>query len=570
MESARLTIGSVGAGGDGVVVLGTFLQKIAASQGYYSVMPRYYGAQIRGGGSAVKLCLDSEQVLVPNDILDILVCFDWEKYLEFETELMLTEETIVIYEYSPQINLTLPPTSFQIDFSTRSEAATGSTKDKNLVALGLLAKIVGLPEEHISKSIKDDSEFKLLKDKITALRAGEQLYSELLIPELGLLKPRDDSAKIILHGNTATARAAIQAGCKSFFGYPITPAAEIMQEMQEELSQERGIFLQAEDEIASAGMVLGASMVGVKAMTSTSGPGFDLMTEMMGLASSAEIPMVIVDVQRCGPSTGIPSKSEQSDLNHAVYGGHGDAPRIVMAPYSVEGCYRLMIESLNVAYHFQTAVVLLSDQWLGQTFVAIDDKFLQEEYPILETIRPDDTTQGEYYRYRLTEDSISPMAAVGDEGLTHQTTGLAHHTNGTPAFDFETNQIMHQKRWQKLMPLCKRDDLVKVFGKEDSIKGIITWGSSGQVVLEVIRDLDLTEQVEVCIPELLHPLPDKLERFVRSMSKLLIIEMNYTGQFHHLLRSNLDLPKSTKVYARAGGRPFSKQELTNLIIELVQ
>jgi len=570
MEIARLTIGIVGTGGDGVVILGTFLQRIAASQGYYSVMPRYYSAQIRGGGSAVKLCIDAERVSIPNDIIDILVCFDWGKYLEFETELELTEKSIVIYEYNPQSNITLPLTSFQIDFSSRSEVATGSTKDKNLVALGLLGKIMGLPEKHISKIIEADSELKLLKDKITALKAGEQLYSELSIPVFGLPVPSDDSVKIVLHGNTAMARAAIRAGCKSFFGYPITPAAEIMQVMQEEFSQDRGIFIQAEDEIASAGMVLGASMVGVKAMTSTSGPGFDLMTEMMGLASSAEIPMVIVDVQRCGPSTGIPSKSEQSDLNHAVYGGHGDAPRVVMAPYSVEGCYRLMIESLNVAYHFQTLVVLLSDQWLGQTFIAIDDKFLQEEYPILETKRLDDTTQGEYYRYRLTEDSISPMATVGDERLTYQTTGLAHHTNGTPAFDFETNQIMHQKRWQKLMPLCKRDDLVKIFGKEESIKGIITWGSSGQVVLEAIRDLNLMGQIKVCIPELIYPLPDEMERFVRSINKLLVIEMNHTGQLHHLLRSNLDLPKSTKVYARVGGRSFSKQELANLLIELVQ
>jgi 2-oxoglutarate ferredoxin oxidoreductase subunit alpha len=132
--------------------------------------------------------------------------------------------------------------------------------------------------------------------------------------------------------------------------------------MQEELFRRNGIFIQTEDEITSVGLAIEASLAGAKAITSTSGPGFDLMTEMMVLASAAEIPMVIVDVQRGGPSTGIPSKSEQSDLNHAIYGGHGDAPRVVMAPYNVEGCYRLVIESINIAEYFQTLVVLLSDQ----------------------------------------------------------------------------------------------------------------------------------------------------------------------------------------------------------------
>jgi len=570
MDSARITIGIVGAGGDGVIVLGTFLQRITASKGYCSVMPRYYGAQIRGGGSAVKLCLDAEQVSIPNDTLDILVCFDWEKYLEFEIELSLTEKTIVVYEFNPPKSFHLPAMSFQSDFSTKSVEATGSTKNKNLVALGLLGKILGIQDEYIYKIIENDSELKLLKDNVTAFKAGGDLYSEFLIPELGLRIPEGDSVKIILHGNAAIAKAALRADIKSFFGYPITPAAEIMQEMQEKLSQKEGIFIQAEDEIASAGMVLGASMAGMKAMTSTSGPGFDLMTEMMGLATSAEIPLVIVDVQRCGPATGIPSKSEQSDLNHAVYGGHGDAPRVVMAPYDVESCYRLAIESLNIAYHFQAVVVLLSDQWLGQTLVAIDDKFLKEDYLILETIKPDKKAEEKYCRYRLTEDFVSPMSAIGDEGLTYQTSGLSHNTDGTPAFDFETNQLMHQKRWQKLIPLCERDDLVRILGKDDSVKGILTWGSTGQIVLEVIRDLDLLDQVKVCIPELLHPLPYKIEKFLRSVDNLLVVEMNYTGQFHKLLRANFDLPKSTKVHARAGGRPFSKQELTKSIIELVQ
>ncbi len=344
---------------------------------------------------------------------------------------------------------------------------------------------------------------------------------------------------------------------------------EIMNEMQLELSLGKGIYLQAEDEIASSGMALGASLTGAKAMTATSGPGFDLMTEMLGLATAAEIPLVIIDVQRCGPSTGIPSRSEQSDLNHAIYGGHGDAPRVVIAPYDMEGCYRLAIESTNIAQQFQTPVILLSDQWLGQTFISTSDEFLKKYYPA-ESVKRATNTLDEYHRYRLTEDSISPMADVGSEGLVYQTTGLAHNEKGEPSFNFQNNQIMHLKRWSKLIPLCHRDELVKVLGKEESSRGVITWGSSAQVVLETVKDLRLQDTIKICIPELIHPLPERVKEFIKSTEKLLVIEMNYSGQLHRYLRSQIDLPKSTEIYARAGGQTFRRKELAGPLTELTR
>ncbi len=564
-----LTIGIVGAGGDGVVVLGSLLQRLAAWQGYFSQMPRYYGAQIRGGGSAVKLGLDGRCLSLPEDSLDILVCFNWEKYLEFEHELELKGESLVLFENNPSTEINLPETSYQIGFSKRSQEVTGSTIDKNIVALGGLLRILTLDEDQVNRAIDEDEELKLLKQNIPALEAGGHLFSDFSFPELRLSPARDNSTKLIMHGNAAMAQAAIRARCQVFFGYPITPAAEIMNEMQLELSLGKGVYLQAEDEIASSGMTLGASLTGAKAMTATSGPGFDLMTEMLGLATAAEIPLVIIDVQRCGPSTGIPSKSEQSDLNHAIYGGHGDAPRVVIAPYDMEGCYRLAIESINIAQQFQTPVILLSDQWLGQTFISTSDEFLKQYYPI-ESVKRATNTLEEYHRYRLTENFISPMADVGSEGLAYQTTGLSHNEKGEPSFSFENNQIMHLKRWSKLLPLCHRDELVKVFGKEESSRGVITWGSSAQVVLETVKDLRLEDTIKICIPELLHPLPERVKEFIKSTEKLLVIEMNFSGQLHRYLRSQIDLPKSTGIYARAGGQTFQRKELAGPLTELTR
>jgi len=565
-----LTIGIAGTGGDGVVVLGNFLQRLAARQGYYSQMPKYYGAQIRGGSTAVKLGLDAERLSLPKDSLDVLVCFNWEKYLEVARELPFGVDTLVLYENDPSGVISLPQNSFRVSFAKTSQEVTGSTLDKNIVALGLLLRILACPEDRVMKAIEEDKELELIKGNLPALKAGGNLFPQFAFPELGLSRARDTSAKLVLHGSAAMARAAIYAQCRAFFGYPITPAAEIMQEMQEELAHRNGIFLQAEDEIASAGLAIGASLTGAKSITSTSGPGLDLMTEMMGLASAAEIPMVIIDVQRCGPSTGIPSKSEQSDLNHAIYGGHGDAPRVVIAPYDVEGCYRLAIDSINIAQYFQTVVVLLSDQWLAQTLVAIDGEFLKKEYTIVERKKPFVADSMEYQRYHLEEDFISPMAAAGDEGTAYQTTGLTHNERGAPAFDFETHQSMHEKRWRKLAPLCQRDELVKVFGREESSKGIITWGSSAQVILETVKDLGLEDEVKICIPELIYPLPHRVESFLKSIQKLLVVEMNYSGQLYHYLRSQVDLPPETTIYTRVGGRPFSRQELTEPISEVAR
>jgi 2-oxoglutarate ferredoxin oxidoreductase subunit alpha len=422
----------------------------------------------------------------------------------------------------------------------------------------------------IGLAINEDEELILLKHSLPSFEAGEQLHSRSSIPPLHLPPPADASPRVILSGNSATARAALRAGIQAFFGYPITPASEIMKEVYQDLIYDHGVFLQAEDEIAAAGLTIGASITGAKSLTATSGPGFDLMTEMMGLATASETPMVIVDVQRGGPSTGIPSGTEQSDLDHAIYGGHGDAPRTVLAPFDIEGCYRLTIESLNIAERHQCVVILLSDQWLAQTLVATSDTFLRDDPVIWNRKKPRPEDAADYLRYKLTDDFVSPMANVGDEGFSYRTSGLSHDEKGRPAFDSEVNQTMHDKRWRKLAPLTERDEMVRLFGNESSSRGVIAWGSTARAVLETIKDMGLSDKVKLAVPELVFPLPHAVRRFVESTEKLLVVEMNHSGQFYHYLRSRVDLPKDTRLVARAGSRPFSRQELGGPMLELAE
>ncbi len=565
-----LTIGIVGAGGDGVVAIGSFLQHIAAARGYFSQMPRYYGAQIRGGGSAVKISLDAEALCLPRDTLDLLVCFQWEKYLEVRHELHLGSGTLVIYEKDPPEDIDLPENTFRIAFTEESNRATNSSRNKNLIALGLLLSLIGFDGESVTGIVRGDAELHLVSENWSAIEAGMKMPAGISVDNFELSPPKDKSPKIILNGNAAAGKGAIRAGCRAYYGYPITPAAEIMQEMEKGLAQVSGVFLQTEDEISSAGLLVGASMTGIKAMTGTSGPGLDLMTETLGLAVAAEIPLVIIDVQRGGPSTGIPSKSEQSDLNHAIYGGHGDAPRVVMAPYDVEGCYRLTVESFNIAESLQVPVIVLSDQWLGQTFVAINGDFLDADYTLVERKKPIVDAGSPYHRYRMTDDLVSPMSDAGDPGLIYQTSGLTHNEDGAPAFDAETHYALHQKRYRKLSALVQRDDLVTILGDESSVRGIITWGSSMQIVRDTVSFLGLEDGIRICAPELLYPLPQAVKRFAQSVEKLLIVEMNYSGQLYCYLRSQIDLPRNTQVYCRPGGRPFSRRELSEPIQGLIQ
>ncbi len=550
-----------------MVLLGSLLQRLAALQGYCGQMPRYYGAQIRGGATAIRLSFDIERPSLPHDIPDILVCFDFSQYHEIEDELGLGAKSAVLYDGLVPSHFLLPDTSLPVNFDEISQSITGSPRNKNIVALGTLARMLPLSMDDARAAIDEDGELRVVQRNLPAFLAGVELVDGLSLPVLELSPAADQRPRVLLHGNSAVAEGAVRAGCRAFFGYPITPASEIMQAMEEALGPLGGVYLQAEDEIASAGMVLGASLTGMRALTATSGPGLDLMTEMLGLASAAEIPMVIVDVQRGGPSTGIPSKSEQSDLGHAVCGGHGDAPRAVLAAWDIESCCRLASESVNIAEEFQTPVILLSDQWLGQTVIAVHEDMLKAGPALRQRKRPLGDHQGPYQRYAWSDDGISPMANVGDKGFTYQTSGLTHDEEGRPAFDFQAHQRCHEKRHRKLETLKDRHDLVKVMGAEDSRAGIIAWGSTAQVVIEVMYDLDLQKQVKICLPELLCPLPNKVQEFMDNLDTLLVVELDFSGQFHAYLRSCLELPARTRIYARAGGRPFSRTELAGVLTE---
>lgn len=361
-----------GESGEGVKSTGELLTQVAARAGFEVLTFQTYPAEIKGGHSVYQVRLSADRIYTEGDRLDVLLAFNQEGYDKSYEE--MTDDGLLLYDEG---NVT----DFRYDQKSRRHVALPLTRvakqelkfelGKNVVAVGMLAALFGLDAEPINRLITEKftrkGEDVVAKNK-QAFAAGLRYIEEIFPDRVNYhiqtpSHPREGA--IIVGGNQNLSMGALAGGCTHIFGYPITPASDILEFLASELPKIGGVAVQAEDEIASMGMVLGASYTGRRTMTCTSGPGLSLMVEMLGLSGMAELPAVIANVQRAGPSTGMPTKHEQGDLNMAVYAGHGDVPRIVIAPVSVEDCFWRTIDAFNFAEVYQVPVILLSDTLLA-------------------------------------------------------------------------------------------------------------------------------------------------------------------------------------------------------------
>jgi len=377
-------------------------------------------------------------------------------------------------------------------------------------------------------------------------------------------------AKLLTDGNDICAAGAVFAGCTFFSGYPITPSTEIMQFFDREIWKYGGTVLQAEDEIAGVGAVVGASFAGKKAMTATSGPGMSLKTEMLGLASIAELPLVCVNVQRGGPSTGMPTKAEQSDLLQAAFSAHGDCLRPVLAPTDVGDMFGITVEAFNLAEYYQTPVIVLSDQEIAQrkeTVEPIDTS----AFKLVERRRPTEAELVQYARFKLTESGISPISHPGLPGGNYLASGIEHNELGRPTAKGEIHAQMNEKRFRKFNPLKNRRDLFVVEGDPDAPIGLVSWGSVAGVAREALR-LARAEglHAKLLVPKLLYPVAEQVyQDFFASVRRGLFIEQSFQGQLYRLVRMYVDLPAQVKPLARSGSNPIQPTEVLERLRAMV-
>jgi 2-oxoglutarate ferredoxin oxidoreductase subunit alpha len=445
----------------------------------------------------------------------------------------------------------------------------GTERAKNTVVLGLLAGWFGLAREGILAGIHKKFEKKgeeVLKGNARAFAAGIEFAEAHPLKDGQSMAPAigGKGRNLVVDGNDMCAAAALFAGCEFFAGYPITPSSEIMQFLTREIWKYGGTVLQAEDEIAGIGAVVGASFAGKKALTATSGPGMSLKTEMLGLATIAELPLVCVNVQRGGPSTGIPTKSEQSDLFQAIFSAHGDATRPVLAPITVEDMFGITVEAFNIAEQFQTPVIILSDQEIAQrkeTVPLIDTS----TYRIVERRRPTASELDNYVRFRLTESGVSPISHPGMKGGNYLASGIEHNERGAPTASGEVHARMNEKRIRKLYPLKRRRDLFHIEGDSNAPFGLVSWGSVAGVAMEAVRLARKDGiQVKLIVPKLLFPVPEEIyEEFFVSVKRGLVIEQSHLGQLYRVLRMFVDVPAGVVSLAKSGSNPIVPEEVVD-------
>jgi 2-oxoglutarate ferredoxin oxidoreductase subunit alpha len=563
---------------DNAISAGDVLTLSAARTGYNVHTFRTYPAEIKGGPVMFQLRVGVQRVPSLGDQLDVLLAFNQEAWDLHHSA--LRPDGILVYD--PGMHKA--PESFQgtaygIPLDSMSHDLN-LRKGKNLIALGALAALLGFDFPELQATVKGlygRKRPEFIESNRMALLAGYQWVRDNIIEEAPFRlapPPTAGDAQLVMSGNRAIVAGALTAGCRYFAGYPITPASDILEEMAKRLPEIGGAAFQTEDEIAAIGSVVGASIAGVKAMTATSGPGFSLMQEMLGLATMAEVPLVVVNSMRAGPSTGMPTKMEQADLNIALYGGHGEAPRIVLAARSVEDCFYQSMQAFYLSESFQMPVILLTDQSLShrtETLPMPDPKLV----PVVERIRPDKDDAEEYQRYRLTESGLSPMGIPGFDPTPYTATGLEHDEYGAPNYTPEMHTRQLDKRGLKFEvvadALCGLEPPLGCIGygvpEEEAQVGVLAWGSTAGVVREAVEELTKEGYpVAALVPAVINPLPaDRILEFAKGLKAIIVPEVNRSGQFAAWVKAHTELHLIS--LNKYGGLPFTPAEIRNKVLE---
>ncbi|RLB98289.1 MAG: 2-oxoacid:acceptor oxidoreductase subunit alpha [Deltaproteobacteria bacterium] len=586
MKDINIVIEICGSAGEGTISAGEILSRFMSSQGFEIMSFDSYPAEIRGFGKCVAHTrISSNRIYSPGKLADVLIALN-DKHSISQLS-ALKENGILIYDSQPAkphkedesvVGWTKPGMiSYGIPLNMLAHKAAGNARGMNMVALGALAALLHVDKLAFTDSIKTRYAKKkqiVIDSNVNSFLEGYD-WTKKTIKKIDLHSLKDitlgqPEEKLIINGNQLVAQAALDANLSFYAGYPITPATKIMEILSKELPKHGGTLLQTEDEISAIGAVIGAGYGGKRAMTATSGPGFALMTEFTGLSVMAEVPAVIINSQRGGPSTGIPTKTEQSDFNSAVSGGTGDCPRIVLAPTDTKSCYEAMVLALYLAEKYQTLVVLLLDFFLSNSIRNIDIP----EKPSLEmldaNIAPNKEDLKDYQRYRITDNGISPRAVPGTKGGMFFSTGLEHDEYGRPNYGDANHLKMTQKRYKKFNRVLLEAPApeISVTDKKEFDIGVISWGSSAGAAHEAAmtgqrQGINASSFSSMMVS----PFPEKaLIAFSDKCKKILIPELNFSGQFANFATHILKRPVERLNFIT--GRPMASEDILQKMREM--
>lgn len=564
--SVDLTLRVAGENGEGLLSVGVVASQAFARMGLgvytYSTPP----AEIKGGASMVQIRVSDGPVYSQGDALDILMVWNQEN-CDLHVDALKPGGVLLYDPGQCRTPDRQDIEAFPVPLDRIIKEQVGNSRPKNVLAFAVLASLFGVPRHFTEAFVRQKFRKRadLLPLNMAAIGQG-YAFGEQNLPSDACRLPNvehEEGSRVLLTGNEAVALGAAAAGLEFFAGYPITPASDIMEFLARHLGRFGGVVVQAEDEIASLGAVIGASFAGRVSATATSGPGLSLMVEQLGLATMQELPMVVVDVQRGGPSTGLPTRPEQGDLDLAVYGRHGDAPRIVLAPADVEECFTLTMWAFALAEKYQTPVILLTDQHLSHRSEAIPRPD-PSRVPVPARKMAEEGGEG-FRRYALTEDGVSPAAVPGMEGTLFVGTGLEHDEAAHIDYAPRTHEVMMRKRQNKIGAAESEPGFVKRVGPEEAEIGLICWGSTEGPVREAMERAESAGcRVALLVPKMLWPLPEKaITGFMESVEKTAVVEANQSGQLANLIQSRVCRPVLR--CNRYNGTPFTAADVFSFI-----
>lgn len=564
--------------GEGIESTGEIFAIALNRLGYYLYGYRHFSSRIKGGHTNNKIRVSTTEVRSISDDLDILVAFDQEtidlNYKELQSKGVILADA----KFSPKKPDDTQASMYTVPF-TSIATELGTSLMKNMVAIGATSAVLDLDIhvfEVVVREIFGKKGEQVIAKNMDAIRAGFDYMKEKLdasVPTMELEKA-DGKHRMFMIGNDAIALGALAGGCRFMAAYPITPASDIMEYLIKKLPALGGSVIQTEDEIAACTMTIGASYGGVRAITASSGPGLSLKMEAIGLAGITETPLVIVDTQRGGPSTGLPTKQEQSDLMAMIYGTHGEIPKIVMAPSTVEEAFYDAAEAFNLAEEYQCPVILLSDLQLSlgkQTVEPLDfskveirrGKLVTDELPEIEN-------KGYFKRYEVTKDGVSPRPIPGMKNGIHHVTGVEHAETGKPSESAVNRIAQMDKRFRKIENIRFNTPVYKNAPHEDADLLIVGFNSTRGAIEEALLRLENDGlKVNHAQIRLIHPFPtDEVLSLVRSAKKVIVIENNATGQLANIMKMNVGYAEKITKFLKYDGNPFLPHEVYSKCKEL--
>src|ERR1041384_739211 len=543
---------------DGIQAIGGFLARLAGRSEQEVMTFMTIPSTISGGPSIFQVRIGSGEVLSAGDEADVLLAFYHHAY---EDHIISLKKGVIVLFDSDHVE---PKEEWKKDYnhvgipisSLTVEAIGGTAKDKgkNIYALGLIAKMFDLNVPKLEKLIAErftGKDTSIVKNELAAFHEGySRSVGNLLETFRFVESQKRDGQQIVMNGNEAIGYGLIAAGVRFGAGYPITPWSDIMELPRRELPKYGGTFMQTEDEIAAVSMAIGASYAGRVAVTGSSGPGISRKREALGWAVMAEVGLVVCNIQRGGPSTGMPTNVEQSDLYQACFSSHGDSPRVVLAPANVEECFYTAIEAVNIARTYNVPVLLLSDQAIATRIEAFPEPDLEK---VCQDISPDLTPVADHKPYDLSApNSVTPRLAPGTRiasGKYPIATGLEHDELGHPTGSPKLHMAMTAKRRKKLPALPATTPTPKVYGPPEGNVLLVGWGSTQGPIKEAVdRARAAGDSISGLNLRHLNPLPNGLENIFSGFHHVLVVEMNDEGLYGYgqlagLLRACFADPK---------------------------